>query len=64
MQPGTARQGRAHWAIRGSKTEGVITITYSDGTSNQVPYRVTGEDGVILFDGIKFAYAGAPECGN
>ena len=60
----TARQGRARWAIRGSKTEGVITIIYPDGSTNQVPYRATGEDGVILFNGIKFAYAGAPECGN
>lgn len=60
----TARQGRARWAIRGSKTEGVITIISPDGSTNQVPYRVTGEEGVILFNGIKFAYAGAPECGN
>lgn len=60
----TARQGRGRWAIRGSKAEGIITVTYPDGSSNRVPYRVTGEEGVILFNGVKFAYAGAPECGN
>jgi hypothetical protein len=60
----TARQGRARWSIRGTKQEGVITVTRPDGSATRVSYRVTGEDGVVLFDGIKFAYAGAPECGN
>ncbi len=60
----SARQGRARWTIRGSRTEGVITIFHPDGTSTRVSYRVTDEDGVIMFNGIKFAYAGAPECGE
>ena len=60
----SARQGRARWAIRGSRTEGVITIIHPDGASTRVSYRVTGEEGVILFNGIKFAFAGAAECGD
>jgi hypothetical protein len=54
--------GAARWSIRGDKTRGVITIIRPGGNAEEIPYQVTGEDGVILFNGIKFAYAGAPEC--
>lgn len=57
-----SRQGAARWRIQGSKSQGIITIIRPDGRTEQVPYQVTGEDGVIFFNGIKFAYAGAPEC--
>jgi hypothetical protein len=58
---GNAR-GTGRWSIRGSKTQGVITIERPDGSSEEVSYRVTGEEGVILFNGIVFAYAGEPDC--
>jgi len=57
-----SRQGSARWSIQGNKSQGVITLAYPDGQSKQIRYQVTGEDGVILFEGIKFAFAGAPEC--
>jgi len=53
--------GSARWSIRGNKTSGVITIIRPNGRAEEIPYQVTGEEGVILFNGIKFAYAGAPE---
>jgi len=46
----------------GNKSQGSITIVRPDGKTERVQYQVTGEEGVILFNGIKFAYAGAPEC--
>jgi hypothetical protein len=54
--------GAARWSIRGNKTRGIITIVRPNGRAEEIPYQVTGEEGVILFNGIKFAYAGAPEC--
>lgn len=57
-------RGRARWAIQGDRTRGVITIIRPDGSTQRVRYQVTGESGVILFDGITFAFEGAAECGN
>ena len=54
--------GAARWSIRGDKTRGIITIIRPNGRAEEVSYQVTGEEGVILFNGIKFAYEGAPEC--
>jgi hypothetical protein len=54
--------GAARWSIRGDKTRGIITIIRPNGRAEDISYQVTGEEGVILFNGIKFAYAGAPEC--
>jgi hypothetical protein len=60
---GANRQGgAARWIIQGNKSQGSITIVRPDGKTERVQYQVTGEEGVILFNGIKFAYAGAPEC--
>jgi hypothetical protein len=53
--------GAARWSIRGNKSQGTITITRSNGRSEEIPYQVEVK-GVIYFNGIKFAYAGAPEC--
>jgi len=63
---GGARQSgnAARWKIQGNKTQGTITLVFPGGETRSVRYQVTGEEGVILFDGIKFAYAGAPECGR
>ena len=54
--------GAARWSIQGNKSQGSITIVRPNGKTERVQYQVTGEGGVILFNGIKFAYAGAPEC--
>lgn len=61
---GTASQSsnRARFTIRGDRRAGVIILQWQDGSTDEYNYRVTGESGVILFNGIKFAYAGAPEC--
>jgi hypothetical protein len=62
---GARRSGNAaRWKIQGNKTQGTITLVLPGGETRAVRYQVTGEEGVILFDGIKFAYAGAPECGR
>jgi len=60
----SSSRGRARWAIQGDKIRGVITILRPDGSTQRVRYQVTGESGVILFDGITFAFEGAAECGN
>ncbi len=54
---------RARFTIRGDRRSGVILLQWQDGSTDEYRYQVTGESGVILFNGIKFAYAGAPECG-
>jgi len=54
----------ARWKIQGNKSQGTITIVFPGGETRSVRYQVTGEEGVIIFDGVKFAYAGAPECGS
>jgi hypothetical protein len=56
------KRGAARWSIRGNKSSGVITIISPSGETREVRYQVTGEDGVLLIDGIKFAFAGAAEC--
>jgi hypothetical protein len=63
---GGARQSgnAARWKIQGNKTQGTITLVFPGGEQRSIRYQVTGEEGVILLDGIKFAYAGAPECGR
>ncbi len=59
----TNQRGAARWSIQGSQTQGVITVTYANGQSKQVPYQVLSKsEQTILFDGIKFAFAGAPKC--
>jgi len=58
-----SQRGAARWSIQGDKNRGVITITYAGGQSKRIPFQVLSKnEGAILFDGIKFAYAGAPKC--
>jgi hypothetical protein len=41
----------------------VIVVTYANGQSKRFTYRVVSKDeGTIRFDGVTFAYAGAPKC--
>jgi len=54
--------GAARCNTRGNKSKGMITIIRPNGRTEDISYQVTGEEGVIFFSGIKFAYAGAPEC--
>jgi hypothetical protein len=61
---GTASQSRgsARWTIRGTRQQGVITLTYADGTRMEVAYQATGEQGVFMIEGRKYAYAGPANC--
>jgi hypothetical protein len=47
MAWGTARndQSQGRWTAQGSREQGVITITYSNGSSSSVEYRVHVENG-------------------
>ena len=59
----SSQKGTAHWTIQGDQTQGVIIVTYAGGQTKSIPFQVVSKDeGAILFDGIKFAYAGAPKC--
>lgn len=57
-----SRRGTARWKIQGDKRAGFITLIRPNGETERVTYQVTGEAGVILFNGIKFAFEGAAEC--
>jgi len=61
---GAASQGgAARWSIQGDQRRGVIVVTYANGQTKQFSYQVVSKDeGTILFDGVRFAYAGAPKC--
>ena len=58
-----AQSGAARWSIQGDTTQGMIVVTYANGQSKRFTYRVVSKDeGTISFDGVTFAYAGAPKC--
>jgi len=58
-----SQKGAARWTIQGDQTRGVIIVSYAGGQTKRIPFQVVSKDeGAILFDGIKFAYAGAPKC--
>ena len=52
---------RGRWKIVGNKTRGTLIFTTSSGERDERPYQVVGR-GVILVDGVKFAYKGRPNC--
>jgi hypothetical protein len=55
--------GSARWAIQGDKSQGVIVVTYANGQTKRFNYRVLSkEEQTVSFDGVKFAFAGAPKC--
>jgi hypothetical protein len=59
----TSQAGAARWTIQGDRTRGVITVVYANGQARQHTYQVVSKDqGTIQFDGVLFAYAGAPKC--
>jgi len=58
-----SQRAGARWSIQGDKSRGVISVTYANGQTKRVSYQALSKDeGTILFDGVKFAYAGAPKC--
>ena len=58
-----SQKGAARWTIQGDKTRGVLIVTYAGGKTKKIPFQVVSKDeGTILFDGITFAFAGAPKC--
>ena len=58
-----AHSGAARWSIQGDTTQGVIVVTYANGQSKRFSYWVISKDEqTIMFDGVTFAYAGAPKC--
>jgi hypothetical protein len=58
-----SRAGAAQWSIRGDQTQGLIVVSYANGQRKQFSYQVVSKsEGTILFDGVKFAFAGAPKC--
>ena len=51
------------WTIQGDKSQGVIMVTYANGQSKRITYRVISkEEQTISFDGVTYAFAGAAKC--
>jgi hypothetical protein len=58
-----SQRGAARWSVQGDQNRGVIIVTYANGQTKRVPYQVLSKgEQTILFDGVKFAFAGAPKC--
>ena len=63
---GAASQGggAGRWSISGNRQSGTITLSYGDGSTKSVRYQVDSQaEQTMLFDGLKFAYAGVANCG-
>jgi len=59
----SAQAGWGRWTIQGDKSQGVITVTYPNGQSKRIAYRVISkEEQTISFDGVTYAFAGAAKC--
>jgi hypothetical protein len=62
---GAASQGgnAGAWTISGNRQAGTITLSYGDGSTKSVPYRVgSQEEQTMYFDGVLYAYAGVASC--
>lgn len=60
---GNAQGGWGRWTIQGDKSQGVIMVTYANGQSKRITYRVISkEEQTISFDGVTYAFAGAAKC--
>jgi len=58
-----SQAGAARWTIQGDTQQGAITVVFPNGQTKTFAYRVVSKkEGTILFDGIQFAFAGAPKC--
>jgi len=63
---GAASQNRSggSWTISGDRQSGTITLSYPDGTSQNVRYQVDSQtEQTMLFNGVKFVYSGVASCG-
>jgi hypothetical protein len=59
----SAQTGWGRWTIQGDKNQGVIFVTYPNGQSRRIPYRVVSkQEQTISFDGVTYAFAGAAKC--
>jgi hypothetical protein len=58
-----AQSGWGRWKIQGDRSQGVIMVTYPNGQSKRITYRVISkEEQTISFDGVTYAFAGAAKC--
>jgi hypothetical protein len=58
-----AQSGWGRWMVQGDKSQGVIMVTYPNGQSKRITYRVISkEEQTISFDGVTYAFAGAAKC--
>ncbi len=55
--------GWGRWTVQGDKNQGLILVTYPNGQSRRIPYRVVSkQEQTISFDGVTYAFAGKPKC--
>jgi hypothetical protein len=62
---GAASQGgnAGSWTISGNRQSGTITLSFGDGSTKSVQYRVgSQEEQTMYFDGTQYAYAGVANC--
>ena len=58
-----AQSGGGRWIIQGDKSQGVIMVTYPNGQSKRITYRVISkQEQTISFDGVTYAFAGVAKC--
>ena len=58
-----AQSGWGRWIIQGDKSQGVIMVTYPNGQSKRITYRVISkQEQTISFDGVTYAFAGVAKC--
>ncbi len=56
--------GAGRWTISGDQQSGTISLTLGSGATKNVRYQVDSkEEQTMLFDGVRFAYAGVANCG-
>jgi hypothetical protein len=63
---GAASQGGngGRWTISGDRQSGTITLTYGNGATRSVPYRVGSQAEQTMYFGQRmYAYAGVADCG-
>jgi hypothetical protein len=52
------------WTISGTRESGTITLSFGDGTTRNISYRVGSQaEQTMYFGGTLFAYAGIADCG-
>ena len=55
--------GGGRWGISGDRQAGTISLSFDGGSTRNVRYQVDSPaEQTMLFDGVKFAYAGVANC--